>query len=365
MSEAGDRGFMRLALEEAASARFGTSPNPMVGCVIVRDGEVVAQAAHLRAGEAHAEVLALEMAGEQAGGADIFVSLEPCVHHGRTPPCVDALLAARPARVVVAMLDPNPLVSGRGVAALRDAGVAVEQGVGVGEARRLNEFYVKHITTRLPFVTAKFGASLDGRVATAAGESQWITSEASRMHAHRLRHEHDAIMVGAGTVERDDPRLDARVNGGRSPLRVVLDSTLRLGDDRQALRAGDGGALIATTARAPVARAEQLREHGVDVVVFPERDGRVDMAAVLHHLGEDDRISVLIEGGPAVLGSAFDARAVDKVVAFIAPRVIGGEAAAAAVAGAGVAALSDARPLADVTVDRCDGDIVVTGYCVW
>jgi diaminohydroxyphosphoribosylaminopyrimidine deaminase/5-amino-6-(5-phosphoribosylamino)uracil reductase len=355
---------MKTALELAARARGRTSPNPMVGACVVRDGKIAGCGFHRRAGTPHAEVHALRDAGEQARGATLYVNLEPCCHHGRTGPCTEAVIQAGIARVVVAMADPNPLVASKGIRALQDAGIEVTLGVLEDEARELNEVFIKYITTGLPFVVAKAAVSLDGKIATRTGRSKWITGEAARAYGHRLRDWYDAIMVGIGTVLADDPSLTTRLpgGGGRDPVRVIVDSQARTPLKARVLTQPSGAAtLIATTAGASPARVELLRQAGAKVLVAGAGP-RVDLAGLLKILVQEGITSVLIEGGAAIHGSALAERIVDKAAWFIAPIIIGGRDAPGAVGGEGVNDPSEAAELERLKISRLGPDICVEGY---
>ncbi|GAB6157711.1 bifunctional diaminohydroxyphosphoribosylaminopyrimidine deaminase/5-amino-6-(5-phosphoribosylamino)uracil reductase RibD [Desulfotomaculum varum] len=360
-----DKHYMQMALELAAKARGRTSPNPMVGAVIVKDGQVVGRGFHARAGSAHAEVVALAEAGRQARGATVYVTLEPCCHHGRTGPCTEALLKAGVQRVVAAMSDPNPLVAGKGLAVLQKAGVEVQCGLLEEEARRLNEVFIKYITTRRPFVVMKAATSLDGKIATAAGESKWITNTAARAYGHRLRDMYDAILVGVNTVLTDDPSLTARLPEGRGkdPIRIILDSNARTPTAAKILtQLSAAHTIIATTERAPVERRASLIAAGAEVLVVPGEGPRVDLVRLMEMLAEKEITSVLIEGGGQVNGAALTAGIVDKIVWFLAPKIIGGDRAPGPVRGQGILSLQDAVKLFDVSVERLDDDILITGY---
>jgi diaminohydroxyphosphoribosylaminopyrimidine deaminase / 5-amino-6-(5-phosphoribosylamino)uracil reductase len=359
---------MRRALELAARADHLTSPNPMVGAVVLAlSGEPAGEGFHRRAGESHAERIALERAGERATGGTLYVTLEPCSHQGRTPPCAEAVIASGVSRVVVAMEDPDPRVAGSGLARLREAGIEVELGVEVQAARRLNRFYIKQRTTGLPWVTVKFGASLDGRIATATGESRWITGEAARAESHRLRQQHDAVLAGANTVISDDPELTNRLpEPARQPLRVVVDSTLRIQPAARVLAGQDRApTLVVTTERASAEASAAIRATGAEVIAVAAGgpDDRVDLAVLLRLLGERGLLSVLVEGGGEVNGALFDAGLVDGVVAFLAPLIIGGREAPAAVAGRGVKSLADAPRLEHLELTRIGDDLMISGEC--
>lgn len=360
-----DKQYMQMALELAAKARGRTSPNPMVGAVIVKNGEIVGKGFHAKAGSAHAEVVALAEAGEQARGATIYVTLEPCCHYGKTGPCTEALIKAGVKKVVVAMTDPNPLVAGKGIAKLKNAGIEVECPVLEQEAKRLNEVFIKYITSRKPFVVLKAATSLDGKIATATGESKWITGQLAREYGHRLRDSYDAIIVGVNTVISDDPSLTARLPEGRGkdPIRIILDSAARTPTAAKVLtQLSAAHTIVATTEAAPAERRASLMAAGAEVIVVPGNSSRVDLVKLMEMLGEKQITSVLIEGGGMVNGSALGGGIVDKVAWFMATKIIGGDGAPGPVRGPGIEYLKDAPQLLDVSIETLDKDILITGY---
>lgn len=356
--------YMKMALDLAATAIGRTSPNPMVGAVLVKEGKVVGRGFHARAGTPHAEVMALRDAGDGAGGSTLYVTLEPCCHHGRTGPCTEAVINAGVVRVVAAMTDPNPLVAGKGFARLRQAGLEVVWGVMEEEASRLNEVFIKYITTGKPFVVLKAAVSLDGKIATRTGDSRWITGPEAREYGHRLRDRYDAIMVGVNTVLADNPSLTTRLpEGGRDPVRVVLDSQARTPPGSVVINSSsEAPVLIITTPEAPEERVGALKQAGAEVIALPEREGRVDMRAVFTELARRGITSLLIEGGGQVHASAISSGGVDKVEWFIAPKLIGGAAAPGPLGGQGPESIAGATLLERVRVTRIGVDILVEGY---
>ncbi len=362
--DADDR-FMWMALDLARQGRGRTSPNPMVGAVVVQDSEVVGTGYHQAAGSPHAETIALKKAGEKAKGSTLYVNMEPCSHQGRTGPCTDTIIRAGVSRVVAAMEDPNPLVSGRGFAALKDADVKVKEGVLEDKARRLNESFVKYITTGLPFVGVKVAMSMDGKIGTMTGESHWITGEKARQFVHRLRDQTDAIMVGIETVLKDDPRLTTRIEtgGGRDSLRVIVDSTARLPIDARVIESSQTtGMLLAVTDRAPEDKCRMLEKKGVEVVTYSSVDGRVDVVALMKDLAGREITTVLVEGGGTLNYSLLERDLIDKLFIFIAPLIIGGAGSPTAFAGAGIDALSRAWPVEDIEMKQFDRDLLLIGY---
>lgn len=358
-----DEYWMDRALAVAARGIGLTSPNPAVGALLVREDVVVGEAAHLRAGTPHAEATALAVAGSRARGATCYVTLEPCAHHGRTPACADALVAAGITRVVVACQDPNPLVDGRGLAHLRTAGVDVQVGIREAEARALNRAFFSFMTTGRPHVTLKSAMTFDGKIAAPDGSSRWITGEAARAEAHRMRFAADAILVGIGTVLQDDPELSVRLPGlpAKEPFRVVADSRLRIPLEARLLAAGDPTrTVVACVEAAPAASKAALRIRGVRLLELPQDGGRVDLRALLSALARLDVIAVLVEGGAELGAALLDAGLIDRVVFFVAPRLLGGRYAPGPIGGSG-RALKETVNLTQVTYRQIGEDLVIEG----
>ena len=346
-----------MALRLARQCPAVPYPNPWVGCVIVRDGRVVGKGFHRGAGTPHAEVVALLDAGDRARGADLYVTLEPCCHHGRTPPCTDAILKAGIRRVFYAMKDPNPRVAGKGARLLRRRGLMVRGGFCSAEAAALNEMYLKFQATGLPFVTTKVATSLDGKIATRTGHSKWITDEEARRRARLLRAEHQAVLVGIKTVLSDDPHLGSRKTGAQEPWRIVLDSRLRVPLDSQVVKSGK--CIVACTTSAGAAKKERLEDAGVKVMSFKGR--QVPLRTLLKRLAKDEIISLMVEGGGEVLGSFFDHRLVDRVCWFLSPVILGSSQSRGAVAGLGTAELDHACWLRDAKVEKVGNSWLIEG----
>ncbi len=356
--------YMERALSLAHSVLGYTSPNPAVGAVIVKDGVVVGEGSTKPPGQSHAEIVAIQQAGKAAEGATMYVSLEPCCYIGRTPPCTEAIIKAGLAEVHMAALDPNPRVHSNGKRELEKAGIRNYVGEKEGDALRLNEAYAKFITTGQPFVTAKFAASLDGKIATRTGQSRWITGVEARRRAHHLRSISDVVMVGVSTVVQDDPQLTVRDEDdplpGKQPARVVVDSTGRTPPESRIFQ--QPGRTLLAMSRIDEKKRAIYEELGAEVIEVPPRDGIVNIKSLLYILGEREFSSVLVEGGGTLLGSFFDERLVDKVVVFLASTIMGGRDAPTAVAGVGIEQVGEALHLKEVVLEQMDTDIMVTGY---
>lgn len=358
-----DEQYMEQALALAAKASGRTSPNPVVGAVIVRDGQVVGQGWHRQAGTPHAEIHALQQAGELARGATIYVTLEPCSHHGRTGPCTEALVKAGISKVVAAITDPNPLVAGQGLDKLRSAGIDVEEGVLSSQAAKLNEIFIKWISCRMPFGALKTAMTLDGKIATHTGHSKWITGPPARQRVHMLRDRFDAILVGIGTVLADDPQLTTRLpEGGRNPVRIIVDSMARTPLNAKVVNDGQAPTIIAVTADAPQDKIAALQEKGVEVLTIANSPEGIDLRRLFKALGEKGITSILIEGGAKINAAALAANLVDKVYWFIAPKIIGGSTAPGPVGGLGVTMLDDASLLEDISTEIVGDDILISAY---
>lgn len=352
--------YMQLALDNAKAMKGQTDPNPLVGSVIVNENRIAGVGAHLKAGEPHAEIHAIRMAGEKARGGTIYVTLEPCSHHGRTGPCALAIVEAGIKKVVIATLDPNPLVSGRGVKILEDAGIEVEIGVLEKESRQMNEVFNKFIVQKLPFVTLKSGITLDGKIASHTNNSKWITSAESRLDVHKLRNENQAILVGVNTVIHDDPELTTRIPNGRNPIRVIMDSTLKIPLESKVLNDKQAETWVFTTESCDTGKMKQVEELGAKV--FMAGTSQVDPSIVLKVLGEHLVSSLLIEGGGTINAAFLENKLVDKAIFYVAPKLIGGKDSPSFFGGTGMAKMADAIELNGLTVTQIGPDFKFTGY---
>ncbi len=354
-----DEYYMRRTLKLARRGEGMVSPNPLVGAVIVKDDRIIGEGYHRRFGGHHAEIEALRRATTHVKGATLYVTLEPCCHHGKTPPCTESLIAAGIARVVAGTADPNPLVSKKGIAILRRHGMETTVGVLADECARLNERFFTFMKTGLPFVTLKFAQTLDGRIACMSGHSRWISSAPSLKFAHRLRALHDAVLVGVGTVIQDDPLLTVRLARGRNPLRIVVDSTLRIPPDAGILNDQDSArTIIATTRRAGARKRAGLKDKGIELLtVAADKEGRVNLKKLLAELGKRGISSLLVEGGSSLITSALKERLADRLVTIIAPKIVG--AGIDAVGDLAIRKMDDAIMLADREVYRLGDDLIV------
>lgn len=356
---------MRRALELACKGKGLVNPNPMVGAVIVKDNKIIGEGFHEYFGGNHAEVNALNMAGENAKGAEIYVTLEPCSHFGKTPPCAIALVKAGIKKVIIAMKDPNPIVSGRGIKILQDNGIEVVVGVLYKEALKLNEVFVKYITTKRPYVVMKTASTLDGKISTVTGESRWISSEVSREYVHHLRNEMMGIMVGIGTIIADNPLLTTRIDGEicKSPTAIIVDSKLRLPINSKILETlKHRRIIIGVTEEADEAKVRQLEEMGVSIIKTPLKNKRVDLNFLMTKIGEAGIDSILLEGGSTLNFSCLRENIVDKVMCFIAPIILGGEKAKTSVGGSGIEFLSEAVKVSNIKLKSIGQDILIEGY---
>jgi diaminohydroxyphosphoribosylaminopyrimidine deaminase/5-amino-6-(5-phosphoribosylamino)uracil reductase len=360
-----DEHWMRKALRLAEKGRGRTSPNPLVGAILVKNGKIVGEGYHARAGEAHAEIIALQRGREHAKGATLYINLEPCTHYGKTPPCAPQVIEAGVKSVVIGMEDPNPLVRGKGIETLKKAGLNVHAGILERECRTLNEAFCKYIMAKEPFVILKVAATLDGKIATREGDSKWISGESSRRFVHKLRDEVDGVLVGVGTVLRDDPLLTARIKGGRDPYRIVLDSRLEIPEEAKVVGDFPTRVIIVATESAPKDKRERLERRGVRVLTLQSKEGRIDLKSCLSKLGEIGMMSLMVEGGNRVNGSFLDEGLIDKLLLFLSPKLIGDPEAPGIFGGRGVSRLQEAIPLKEMKARKIGRDILVEGYLEW
>ena len=359
--------YMRRALELARKGEGHTSPNPMVGCVVVKDGRIISEGYHEKYGEFHAERNALTRCTEDTAGADLYVTLEPCCHQGKTPPCTDIIIEKKIARVFVGSMDSNPLVAGKGVQILRDHGIYVETGILDAECRKLNEVFYHYIATKTPFVVMKYAMTLDGKIACATGDSKWVTGEIARTQVHRMRGRYRGIMVGIGTVLADDPMLNCRVEGGVDPVRIICDSNLHIPTESQIVKtASDIETIVACSQEALESERKQkkirrLKEAGIQIIGTEGAHG-VNLVELMKKLGGQNIDSILLEGGGTLNASALEDGIVNKVYAYIAGKLIGGMDARSPVEGMGIDRMADAITLQNMEIEKLGDDFCIVGY---
>lgn len=358
-----DEKYMRRALELAQLGEGRVNPNPLVGAVIVKGGRIIGEGYHEFFGGPHAEINAFKNSKESVEGATMYVTLEPCSHYGKTPPCAKAIIEKKIKKVVIGTLDPNPEVSGRGEQLLKAHGIEVVKGVLEKECIEINEIFMKYIISKKPFVIMKTAMTLDGKICTFTGDSMWITNEASRNYVHKIRNRVSAIMVGINTVLKDDPLLTCRLENGVNPTRIIIDSGCKIPMEARILSiADDAGTIIATTCRASKSKIRALEERGIKVIETPEKQGRVDLNFLISELGKLNIDSILLEGGSTLNYSALEEDIVDKIQFFIAPKIIGGENAKTPVGGIGKEYMKDHFDVFDTAVKNFQGDILIEGY---
>lgn len=355
-----DEYYMGLALKLALKAKGKTSPNPLVGALVVKAGKIIGRGFHAKAGFAHAEIIALDEAGKKAKGATLYVTLEPCAHTGRTPPCINRIIGSGIKEVVVGMIDPNPLNNGKGVTLLKQSNIKVRVGVLVEQLMEINESFIKYITTRIPYITVKVAESLDGRIATRTGDSKWITSDKSRAFAHRIRKDYDAIMVGVNTVLRDNPSLNAWFSQ-KKLIKIIVDSNLSISENSN-IFAGDSKVIIITLPSRPGQETENRKSLAAKarILEVKEKAGQINLRDALKKLAQLQISNIIVEGGGTMIGSLFDERLVDKILFFISPKIIGGKDAVSSVMGSGVKRVDQAIKLRDLKFRRFGEDLLIS-----
>lgn len=354
--------YMKRALYLAQKGRGYTSPNPIVGAVIVKDGKIIGEGWHEKYGGNHAEINAFKNAKENIEGAEMYVTLEPCSHYGKTPPCALAIVEHKIKKVYIGTLDPNPLVAGKGVKILKDAGIEVVVGINEKECKEANEIFFKYITKKEPFVVMKIAMTLDGKIASFTGNSKWITCDESRKYVHKMRSDLSAIMVGINTVITDNPFLTSRLENSRNPIRIIVDSNLRIPENSNVLNINNNDrCIIATTENVENEKKERLKNRGIEIIQISKRENRVDLKLLMKELGKLEIDSILLEGGGTLNFAALNDNIVDKVVAFIAPKIIGGYNSKTPVEGKGFEKMSEAIMLKDIKFKRFNDDIMISG----